>query len=192
MGEKIRLRPVRSADAEAVYKLVKNEAVLVNLAWDGPASEEGLQNTFRRWEEEMKTGGSCYLAIELADQPGIIGQIDVRFTWNPQQADIGYWLGDQFWNKGYMTEAIRFACRLAFEYSGAVRVFATVFVGNAGSRKALEKNGFTLDGTMRCHVYKRGSWLDCWFFSLLRTEWEEKRDNYIPSYEDVVTATEKE
>ena len=53
-GEKVRLRPVSAADAAAAYKLVKNEAVLSTLAWDGPADEEEILNTYRRWEEEMK------------------------------------------------------------------------------------------------------------------------------------------
>jgi len=192
LGKKIRLLPIRPADAEAAYRLMKDEAVLVNLAGDGPTSEEELADTYRRREEEMKTGGSCYLAIELADQPGIIGGMGIHFRFNPQQADLGYWLGEQYWNKGYMTEAIRLACHLAFEYCGTVRVYATVFTGNTGSRRALEKNGFSLDGTMRSHVYKQGSWLDCWFFSLLRTEWKVKRDRFKPNREEVVIATEKE
>lgn len=192
LGEKIRLRPIRVSDSKAAYRLMKNEAVHVNLAGEGPASEEELLNTFRRREEEMKTGQSCYLAIELADQPGIIGSIGIIFKFSPQQADLGYWLDEQYWNKGYMTEAIRLACHLAFEYCCAVRVYATVFVGNTGSRLVLEKNGFTLDGTMRSHVYKLGNWLDCWFFSLLRKEWEEKSENYMPVHEDIVTATVKE
>ena len=192
VGEKVSLRPVRAADAAAAYNLVKNEAVLSTLAWDGPADEEEVLNTYHRWEEEMKAGESCNLAIERADQAGLIGCIGIRFPRHPLQVDIGYWLGEPFWNKGYMTEAVRLACHLSFKYLNAARAYATVFVGNIGSRRALEKNGFFLDGTLRCHIYKRGEFLDGWFYSLLRSEWEDKREEFCPRREEVVVARGKE
>ena len=192
VGEKVRLRPIRAADARAAYRLVKNEAVLSTMAWDGPADEGELRDTYTRWDEEIKTGESCNLTIERADQPGLIGCIGIRFPRHPLQADIGYWLGEPFWNQGYMTEAIRLVCHFSFKYLNAARVYATVFVGNIGSRRTLEKNGFSLDGTLRCHVYRRGKWMDGWFFTLLRPEWERTREEFYPRCEEVVVARERE
>jgi ribosomal-protein-alanine N-acetyltransferase len=192
VGEKVRLRPIRATDAKAAYRLVKNEAVLSNLAWDGPRDEEELRNTYRQWEEEIKTGESCSLVIEHVDRTGLIGCIGIRFPRHPLQGDIGYWLGEPFWNRGYMTDAVRLVCHLSFQYLDAARAYATVFVGNIGSRRALEKNGFSLDGTLRCHVYKRGKWMDGWFFSLLRSEWEPNREKFVPRHEEVVVARTKE
>jgi ribosomal-protein-alanine N-acetyltransferase len=192
VGDIVRFRPVRSSDAKVAYRLVKNEAVLVNLSWDGPADEEELLNTYRHWEEEIKTGESCNLTIERTEKPGLIGCIGIRFPEHPQQADIGYWLSEPFWNMGYITDAVRLACHLSFNYLDVVRACATVFVGNIGSRRALEKNGFSLDGTLRHHIYKRGQWFDGWFFTLLRTEWDSNRERYYPRHEKVVSAREKE
>ncbi len=191
VGDVVRLRPVKASDARAAYKLVKNEAVLSTLDWDGPADDKELLNTYRYWEEEVKTGESCNLTIERAEKHEPIGCIGIRFPRHPQQADIGYWLGEPFWNKGYITDAVRLACHLSFCYLDAVRAYATVFVGNIGSRRALEKNGFSLDGTLRCHIYKRGRWRDGWFFTLLRTEWASNRDRFCPRREKVVLAREK-
>ena len=185
-GRKIRLRPTRTADTEAAYNLITNEAILSNLAWDGPANEDELLNSYRRWEKEIKTGENYSRTIERLDQPGAIGCINIRFPKHPQQADIGYWLGVPFWNQGYMTEAIRLACHLTFKHLDTVRVYTTVFAGNLGSRWVLEKNGFSLDGTMRCHVNKRGRWRDAWFFTLLRTEWEHNYKTYCPNHEEIV------
>jgi len=188
VGEKVRLRPIRAADAEAAYSLVKNEVVLATLAWDGPTDQEKLLNSYRQWEGEMKAGEKYHFAIEQIDQPGLIGCIDIRFPGYPLQVDIGYWLGEPFWNRGYMTDAIRLVCYFSFKYLDAARVSATVFVGNIGSRRALEKNGFSLDGTLRSHVYKRSKWLDGWFFTLLHTEWEPNREKFYPRHEDIVAA----
>jgi len=188
VGDKVRLRPMVAGDARIAYHLVANDAILSNLSWDGPANEKEVADTYRRWDDGLKIGEICGLAIECVDQPGIIGCITVHFPRHPQQADIGYWLGEPFWNKGYMTEAIRLACHLSFHYLDAVRVYATVFVGNIASRRALENNGFSLDGTMRSHIFKRGKWLDAWFFTLLRSEWETNREMYQPRHENVVPA----
>jgi RimJ/RimL family protein N-acetyltransferase len=186
VGDKVRLRPVKVSDARVAYRLVKDEAVLKWLAWDGPASEKEVRQTYKRWGEQMETGDYYPFAIERNDQPGLMGCIDIRFPRHPQQADIGYWLGAEFWNRGYMSDAIRLVSYFSFKYLEAARVYATVFVGNIASRRALEKNGFSLDGTMRSHVHKRGRWLDAWFFTLLRTEWEADSERFLPGHEEVV------
>ena len=190
-GDKVRLRPVVAADADVAYSLVKNDTVLATMAWDGPTDEGELRDTYTRWEEEIKSGENFGLAIERADQPGLLGNITVRLPRHPQQADIGYWLGEPFWNHGYMTEAVRLVSHFSFRYLDAVRAYATVFVGNIGSRRALEKNGFSLDGTLRCHVYKRGKWMDGWFFTLLRGEWERNREQYLPSHENIIAMAQE-
>ncbi len=191
LGEKVRLRPIREADAPDAYRLVADEAVLANLAWDGPASEAEIADTYQRWVTEMKAGEACHLAIERADKTGLIGCIDVRFPRHPRQADIGYWLGVPYWNNGYVTEAVRLICHLSFKHLDAVRAYATVFVGNAGSRRVLEKNGFSVDGTLRSHVYKRGKFVDSWFLTLLRSEWEASQQQFSPRYEDILVAEGK-
>ena len=70
----------------------------------------------------------------------------------------------------------------------SVRAYATVFVGNVGSRRALEKNGFSLDGTLRRYVGKRDRWSDAWCFTLLRSEWQDNLERYRLRYEEIVLA----
>lgn len=185
-GDRVRLRPARPTDAANAYHLVSDEEVLSRLLWDGPADEAEMAETFQRWREGLRAGESYQFAIERADEPGLIGCIGPRLVTYPEQADIGYWLGVPYWNRGYMTEAIRLICHFSFEYLDVARVYATVFVGNLGSRRALEKNGFSLDGTLRSHVYKRDEWRDEWFLSLLRSEWEMDRERFCPRQEDIV------
>ena len=188
VGEKVRIRPVMVTDAPDAYSLVTDDAVLSRLLWEGPANGAEMADTYRRWQKELKTGKWYSFAIERVDQPGLIGCIGPRLITHPQQADIGYWLGVPYWNQGYMTDAVRLICYLSFKYLEVVRIYATVMVGNIGSRRVLEKNGFSLDGTLRSHVIKRGEWRDEWFLSLLRTEWEDKRERFYPRHEEIVVA----
>ncbi len=186
VGEKVRLRPAVVADAGFAYQLVTDDRILRWLLWDGPDAEADMLRVFGRWQEQLRLGEGYQFAIERLDEPGIIGCIGPRLVEHPQQADIGYWLGVPFWNQGYMTEAVSLVSHFSFEYLGVERVYATVMVGNEGSRRALEKNGFSLDGTLRGHALKGGEWRDEWFFSLLRSEWQAGRERYLPRDEEIV------
>ena len=82
--------------------------------------------------------------------------------------ELGYWLAEPCWGKGYMTWAVRGMCREAFQKLDIVRIYAEPFARNTGSRRVLEKNGFALEGTLRRSVYKNGELLDSCVYGLLR------------------------
>jgi ribosomal-protein-alanine N-acetyltransferase len=74
-----------------------------------------------------------------------------RFT-----AELGYWLGEPFWGRGIMTEAVRVFTAWAFETFAVYRIHATVFQGNEPSARVLEKAGFEREGCLRASVFKDG------------------------------------
>ena len=71
-----------------------------------------------------------------------------------------------------MTRAVREMCREAFAALDIVRIYAEPYAYNTGSRRVLEKCGFTLEGTLRQSVYKNGRMLDSCIYALLREELE--------------------
>lgn len=85
-----------------------------------------------------------------------------------RSGELGYWMAEPFWGKGYMTWAVREMCQMAFRELDIVRIYAQVFAHNTGSRRVLEKNGFALEGTLRQSVYKNGMLLDSCIYGLLR------------------------
>ena len=87
-----------------------------------------------------------------------------------KSAELGYWLSEDYWGRGIMTEAVREICREAFETFEIVRIFAEPFADNAASRKVLEKAGFTCEGIMRNGVYKNGQIHSYCMYSILREE----------------------
>ncbi|MFC2026770.1 GNAT family N-acetyltransferase [Chloroflexota bacterium] len=182
-GNLVKLRPIKASDAQVAYPMLKREELLSWLLWDGPENEEEIFDTYTQWEKEFGKARDYRFAIELLSNPRIIGCIDLRFPEHEKQADIGYWLGHQFWNNGYMTDALRLTCHFGFNYLGIVRIYAPIFKGNIRSRRVLEKNGFILDGTLRNHLIKQGQWRDVWFMSLIRMDWEKQKEYYRPKSE---------
>ena len=71
---------------------------------------------------------------------------------------------------GITSRAVQMICREAFAAFDIIRIFAEPFADNTGSRRVLEKSGFTCEGTMRNGVYKNGVVHSYCVYSLLREE----------------------
>ena len=68
--------------------------------------------------------------------------------------EVGYWLAEKFWGKGYATNALCLLIKELQQATQLVRLQASVFEGNQGSAKVLEKCGFTQQGYFPKAVYK--------------------------------------
>ncbi|QOX65691.1 GNAT family N-acetyltransferase [Anoxybacterium hadale] len=86
---------------------------------------------------------------------------------NTKSAEIGYWLAEEYWGKGIVTDAVKEMCRFAFEELNLARVYAAVYAYNKGSCKVLEKCGFVMEGVLRKSVFKNGQFFDACMYSLI-------------------------
>jgi ribosomal-protein-alanine N-acetyltransferase len=163
----ITLRPIVASDADPLYPLIAGTDVPDTLLWDGPASLAEFREAIATRASQVARGELHMFAIVTADAP--VGAIDVRPE-NDFRGDLGLWVGHGQHGLGYGTEAVRLATRYAFERLGLHKLEASVFVGNHASRRIFEKNGFRLEGTVRCAVRKRGGFVDEWLFGILRDE----------------------
>ena len=96
------------------------------------------------------------------------GTIDVRPYPDGYRADIGLWIGERFHGQGAGTQAIQLICLHPSIQLKLEKLEAMIFEGNHGNRRAFEKNGFQLEGTIRIAVKKSGSYRNEWILGLLR------------------------
>jgi len=75
-------------------------------------------------------------------------------------ATVGYWLGEDFWGRGIMTEALTAVTDFCFDNFPLRRISAEVFSNNSASARVLEKAGFTFEGCLKNNVLKDGKLLD--------------------------------
>jgi RimJ/RimL family protein N-acetyltransferase len=75
-------------------------------------------------------------------------------------AEIGYWLGEAFWRRGIVTDALIGVTRYVIDTHGFTRVFAMPFASNLGSCRVLEKAGYVLEGRLRRSAIKDGRIID--------------------------------
>ena len=89
--------------------------------------------------------------------------------------DIGYNIVSSERRKEYGSEAVGIIVDLLFLSKETVRIEARTDLRNVASQKALEKNGFKKEGTIRKDMFIRGEWRDLFLYSILREEWKEPK-----------------
>lgn len=86
-------------------------------------------------------------------------------------AEMGYYIAEDYWGRGIMTEVVKKTCGYVFEHSDIIRIFAEPFDYNIASCRVLEKAGFQYEGTLRSNAIKNGNILNMKMYSLLRTNY---------------------
>ena len=102
----------------------------------------------------------------------VVGSIGVFRQENihRQTAELGYYIAEEYWGKGIMTEAVKQICKYVFDKSDIVRIYAEPFAHNMASCRVLEKAGFQYEGTLRSNAVKNGKVIDMKMYSLLKSE----------------------
>lgn len=109
-------------------------------------------------------------AIEISNKAvGVIG-IHPHGDVMRKNAELGFWLGENYWGKGVITKAIRQMIEFSFETYDITRIYAKVFEGNIPSQKVLTKNGFKLEATIEKCLFKNEEYLDELTYALRRKD----------------------
>lgn len=163
------LRSWRLSDAGDLAASLNNEKILNNLR-DGlpfPYTEEDARDYITTMLSSDKDNTFAY-AITQNDR--VIGSIGAFRQGNihRQTAELGYYLAEEYWGREIMTDAISQICKLIFDTTDILRIYAEPFAYNIGSRRALEKNGYNFEGIMKNNAVKKGKVMDMSLYSLTR------------------------
>ena len=111
-------------------------------------------------------------AFAITIDKKVIGSIGIFRQGNIHRrtAELGYYIAEEYWGKGVMTEAVKQACAYVFDKSDIIRIYAEPFTYNIASCRVLEKAGFQYEGTLRSNAVKNGKVIDMNIYSLLKTE----------------------
>jgi RimJ/RimL family protein N-acetyltransferase len=153
------VRAWRASDADSLQRHADNRKIWINLRdrFPHPYTLEDA-HTFLKMATSMAP--QTYFAIEVDGQAtGGIGYLpheDVERV----SAEIGYWLGEHYWNRGITTDALAAVTALAIERHGLTRVYALPFEYNTASCRVLEKCGYVLEARLRRSAIKDGRIVD--------------------------------
>ncbi len=169
--KRLRLRPYTVEDIQELLPLVNHrEVAATTLRIAHPYTEQNAREFFKLAEEPDK----IWLAITLRGDGKQIGGIGLRVDSEHLHAELGYWLGVEYWGQGYATEAAREMLRYGFEDLKLHRIFASHFGHNPASGRVLRKVGMRYEGCQRQHLLKWNRFVDSELYGLLRQEWENR------------------
>jgi RimJ/RimL family protein N-acetyltransferase len=163
------IRSWRSEDAEAIVRHANNSKVWRNVRdrFPHPYTLPHAHAFIRRAKTVQP---ERVFAIVAGDEvAGGIG-LELKEDVYAGTAEIGFWLGEAFWGRGIVTEAVRAVTEHGFSELGLRRIYATVFEWNPASARVLEKCGYALEGRMRKNVLKDGRVIDELLYARVRDE----------------------
>lgn len=170
MSEPVRLRPVIERDLALLERLYEDPSEAGELGFFGYRNPGQLR---RQWAEQgfiSAQGGR--LAIVAADDR-FVGEVQWRQVlqgpaspcWN-----IGIGLLAAERGHGYGTRAQRLLAEYLFAHTRVNRIEASTEIINIAEQRALERAGFTREGTIRGGCFRAGAWRDMVLYSVLRSE----------------------
>ena len=164
------IRKWRLSDAADLALAVSNKNVQDNLR-DGLPYPYTERDAAQYIQEMLSANEDETFAFAVTVDDRAVGSIGVFRQGNihRQTAELGYYLAENHWGKGIMTEAVKLACAYVFDNSDIIRIYAEPFAHNTASCRVLEKAGFQLEGILKSNAVKNERITDMKMYARLRS-----------------------
>lgn len=168
-----KIRKWMLSDAHQLASAINNKKVQDNLrdSLPYPYTEQDGEAYI---SEILSADDNETFAFAVTVDGKVVGSIGVfrQNNIHRQTGELGYYIAQEYWGKGIMTEAVKQTCKFVFKNSDIIRIYAEPFAYNTASCRVLEKAGFQYEGTLRSNAVKNGKVVDMKMYSLLKTDME--------------------
>jgi [ribosomal protein S5]-alanine N-acetyltransferase len=169
------LRPFGLYDAKEVQRLAGERAIAettLNIPhpYEDGMAEDWISGHREYFDREL----GVHFAITRKAGGALLGAISLMGLVKGHQAELGYWIGKPYWNRGFCTEAGEAVVRYAFVILGLVRIHASHFTRNPASGRVMQKLLMKDEGCLRQHVKKWDKLEDLACYGILKDEWESR------------------
>ena len=166
---KCEIRKWKLSDAEMLASLLSNKNIQDNLR-DGLPYPYTERDGTEFISAMLSADENETFAFAVTADNIVIGSVGVFRQGNIHRrtAELGYYIGEEYWSRGFCTDAVKQVCRYVFENSDIIRIYAEPFAYNTASCRVLEKSGFVFEGTIRSNAFKNGKILDMKLYSLIK------------------------
>jgi RimJ/RimL family protein N-acetyltransferase len=155
----VKIRSFKKSDCNRMAEIANNDKIFRNLR-DGLPHPYTRQHAREFIANGMEMHPQTIFAIEYkGEYAGNIGLHKGTDVYR-KSAEVGYFLGEEYWNKGIVTIALGLICDYGFQNLDIVRIHAGVYDHNLASQRVLEKNGFTREAVLKNAVFKLGRFQD--------------------------------
>ena len=167
--DRLILRPLRMSDAKDLFAYARDPQVSRHVLWDTHESLSDSRRFLRGAIRQYRRGQPASFAIALKDSGRMIGTIG--FMWinvEYKSAEVGYSLSREYWNRGFMTEALRRVVDFGFQELGLNRIEAQHETDNPASGRVMVHAGMQYEGRLRQRLKNKGRYVDVALYAILR------------------------
>ncbi len=174
-SERLMIRRLTMADDEAVYAYGKDVDVARYVIFPRHESIADSREFIVKMLENYEISEPSSYGITLKNNGKLIGTIGFA-DWEKEhnRVEIGYAIGKEYWNKGFVTEATKVLIDFLFTNTDLIRIESRCQPANIGSFRVMEKAGMTYEGTLRKHTFYKDVQHDMKYYSILREEWSSR------------------
>lgn len=159
----------------ALWPFVSDEDFPRHMTWEAHRSQDETADFIRSAEEGRLQGTNiAWGVVEGETVAGVIGLHGITRNvraWRVDRAELGYWIGPPFQNRGFATEAAGAVLRYGFEGLGLHKITVGCISENTASRHVIEKVGFRFLGEQRDHAFRFGRWWNHLAYEICVHEW---------------------
>ena len=168
------LRMAQMTDAEPMFRnWASDPEVTKFLTWPTYQSVDSAYTILDIWIKEYEKPDFYQWMIELKEIGEPIGSISVvRHRDDIAEAEIGYCIGQSWWHKGIMTEALTSVMQFLFTEVGMNRIEAKHDINNPHSGGVMQKCGMKYEGTSRASDRNNQGICDMVHYAILRSDFE--------------------
>lgn len=169
---RLTLRPFAPTDAATVQALAGERTIAdTTLNIPHPYEDGMAEDWIASHEEQFRDGSNVIFAIADKEYNQLLGAVSLRIATALRKAELGYWVGVPYWNRGYATEAAGALLAYGFDELDLNRIAAQHLSRNPASGRVMQKLGMRHEGTLRQATMKWGEFEDLELYSILRSEW---------------------
>jgi ribosomal-protein-alanine N-acetyltransferase len=160
--QRLILRPFCLDDSTEVKRLAGERVIAENtFSIPHPYKNGVAEEWISKHQNQFAKNEAVVLAITLAETKTLIGAVSLLNIYQEHEnAELGYWIGEPYWQKGYCTEAVKAILNFGFESLKMHRIYAVHYAENIASGRVLLKSGMKHEGLIHHSVKKWGEFKD--------------------------------
>ncbi|PEE33867.1 GNAT family N-acetyltransferase [Bacillus pseudomycoides] len=167
--ERLILRPYELKDAIRAQALAgEREIIETTLAIPYPYLLEHAESWIQQHPRLIENGDAYPFAVVLKDENVLIGTMTLRIDKQHNKGELAYWIGKDYWGKGYATESAKKVMDFGFCELNLNRIWAPAMSKNQSSTQVMKKIGMTCEGTLKQDVLKWGTYEDVDIYGILK------------------------
>ena len=170
LSQRLVMRAPHEDDIDALAHLANNANIANMVArMPHPYTVADAADFVRR--TRAGTIGKCVYAITKADNGAFLGCCGIEPHEDGRTVELGYWLGEPYWNQGYVTEAAHALIDMVFRTRDIEQIDARCRVMNIPSRRVIQKCGFQFQATGMVQSLSVGGMVPVEWYRLDRKTW---------------------